>query len=167
VSRQSVYLHFGSRAGLLVAMTRHHDRISGFADQVARIGGSPDPADDLAQLIRAWCAYLPGILPVARALNTASTEDQDASSAWQDRMRALRGEFERVLTPLAAAGRLAPGWNAADAAAWAWATVHPDQWHHLVTECGWAAAAFTDRCVAAAAAVLVHAAATHPAPPQQ
>ena len=155
VSRQAVYLHFGSRAGLLVAMTRHHDRTSGFAEQVARIGDGPDPADDLAELIRAWCAYLPDILPVARALSAASAEDQDASSAWQDRMRALRREFERVLAPLAAGGRLAPGWSTAEAAAWVWATVHPDQWHHLVTECGWDPATFTDRCAAAAAAVIV------------
>jgi AcrR family transcriptional regulator len=164
VSRQAVYLHFGSRAGLLVAMARHHDRTSGFAERAARIGGSPEPADDLAELIRAWCAYLPDILPVARALNAASAEDQDASSAWQDRMGALRGEFERVLAPLAAAGHLAPGWSTAEAAAWVWATVHPDQWHHLVAECGWSAATFTDRCVAAATAVIVQAAA-RPAPP--
>jgi AcrR family transcriptional regulator len=167
VSRQAVYLHFGSRAGLLVAMARHHDRISGFAEQVARIGGSPEPADDLAQLVRAWCAYLPDILPVARALSAASTEDQDASSAWQDRMRALRDEFERVLAPLAAAGRLAPGWSTAEAAEWVWAMVHPDQWHHLVTECGWAAAAFTDRCAAAGAAVTIRPAAIRPSPPKK
>jgi AcrR family transcriptional regulator len=167
VSRQAVYLHFGSRAGLLVAMTRHHDRTSGFAEQAARIGGSPEPADDLAELIRAWCAYLPDILPVARALSAASTEDQDAASAWQDRMRALRSEFERVLVPLAAAGGLAPGWSAAEAAAWVWATVHPDQWHHLVAECGWGAATFTDRCVAAVAAVIVQATAARPAPPRE
>jgi AcrR family transcriptional regulator len=167
VSRQAVYLHFGSRAGLLVAMARHHDHTSRFAERAARIGGGTEPADDLAELIRAWCAYLPDILPVARALSAASTEDQDASSAWQDRMRALRGEFERVLVPLAAAGRLAPGWSTAEAAAWAWATVHPDQWHHLVTECGWDAATFADRCVAAVAAVIVVPAAAHPAPPRE
>jgi AcrR family transcriptional regulator len=165
VSRQAVYLHFGSRAGLLVAMTRHHDRTSGFAEQATRIGGSPEPADDLAELIRAWCAYLPDILPVARALSAASAEDQDASSAWQDRMGALRSEFERVLAPLAAAGQLTPGWSIPEAAAWVWATVHPDQWHHLVAECGWAPATFTGRCLAAVAAVLVQPAAGHPAPP--
>jgi len=166
VSRQAVYLHFGSRAGLLVAMARHHDRTSGFAERAARIGGGPDPAADLAELIRAWCAYLPDILPVARALSAASADDQDASAAWQDRMRALRSEFERVLTPLAAAGRLAPDWTVAEAAAWTWASVHPDQWHHLVAECGWDPAAFTSRCVAAAAATLVRPPAAQPAPPR-
>jgi AcrR family transcriptional regulator len=167
VSRQAVYLHFGSRAGLLVAMTRHHDHSSGFAERAARIGGAPEPADDLAELIRAWCAYLPDILPVARALSAASTEDQDASSAWQDRMRALRSEFERVLAPLAVAGRLAPGWSTAEAAAWAWAAVHPDQWHHLVAECGWSPVTFTDRCVAAISAVILQPAAARPVPPQE
>jgi AcrR family transcriptional regulator len=165
VSRQAVYLHFRSRAGLLVAMTRHHDRTSGFAERAARIGGSPDPAADLAELIRAWCAYLPDILPVARALSAAATEDQAAAAAWQDRMRALRTEFERVLTPLAAAGRLAPDWTVTEAAAWVWASVHPDQWHHLVAECGWDPAAFTARCVTAAAATVISPPAAQPTPP--
>lgn len=167
VSRQAVYLHFRSRAGLLVAMARHHDRTSGFAEQVARIGSSPDPAADLAELIRAWCAYLPDILPVARALSAASTDDQDAAAAWQDRMRALRSEFERVLTPLAAADRLARDWTVTEAAAWVWASVHPDQWHHLVAECGWDPAAFTSRCVTAAAATVIRSPATHQAPPPE
>ena len=50
VSRQAVYLHFGSRAGLLVAMARHHDRTSGFAERAARIGGGPDPAAIFSKL---------------------------------------------------------------------------------------------------------------------
>ena len=36
VSRQLVYHHFESRAGLLVAMTRHHDAASGFRSASSR-----------------------------------------------------------------------------------------------------------------------------------
>ena len=39
VSRQLVYFHFRNRAGLLLAMTRHHDRASGFAGRVAAAAG--------------------------------------------------------------------------------------------------------------------------------
>ena len=34
VSRQLVYHHFESRAGLLVAMARHHDAASGFRERL-------------------------------------------------------------------------------------------------------------------------------------
>ena len=35
VSRQLVYFHYGSRAGLLLAMARHRDESSGFVARVA------------------------------------------------------------------------------------------------------------------------------------
>jgi AcrR family transcriptional regulator len=36
VSRQLIYFHFQNRAGLLVAMARHHDVRSGFVERVPR-----------------------------------------------------------------------------------------------------------------------------------
>ena len=67
VSRQMVYVHFRSRAGLLTAMARDRDRRSGFADRVAAARELP-PAKALERLLREWLAYVPEILPVARAL---------------------------------------------------------------------------------------------------
>src|SRR3954470_4835289 len=64
VSRQLVYFHYGNRAGLLTAMARHRDEASAFARAVA--AGEP-----LDGLLRAWCDYVPEILPVVRALEAA------------------------------------------------------------------------------------------------
>jgi AcrR family transcriptional regulator len=67
VSRQLVYLQFENRAGLLLEMARRHDRASGFLDRVAATRELP-ASEALETLIREWCAYMPEILPVARAL---------------------------------------------------------------------------------------------------
>ena len=66
-----VYVHFRSRAGLLIAMARDRDRRSGFAARVAAARELP-PAEALERLLREWLAYVPEILPVARALEAAA-----------------------------------------------------------------------------------------------
>src|SRR3954453_7469486 len=65
VSRQLVYFHYGSRAGLLTAMARHPHR------GVRRAPTHPlelPPREGLEATLRAWCDYVPEIIPVARAL---------------------------------------------------------------------------------------------------
>src|SRR3954466_115764 len=89
VSRQLVYFHYGNRAGLLTAMARHRDESSGFARAVA--AGAP-----LEELLRAWCDYLPEILPVARALEAALVTGDEGGSAWRDRMSELHAIFARA-----------------------------------------------------------------------
>src|SRR5829696_8490871 len=116
VSRQLVYFHYGSRAGLLTAMARHRDEASGFARAVAA-GAS------LEALLRAWCDYVPDMLPVARALEAALITGDEGGSAWPDRM----------------------GETATD---WIWARVQPSTYAHLVGERGWTHAEYSDRTVA-------------------
>ena len=80
VSRQLVYFHYGSRAGLLLAMARHRDERSGFvARAVAARDLAPVPA--LEALLRAWCAYLPDMTAVARALEAALVTGDEGGSA--------------------------------------------------------------------------------------
>jgi AcrR family transcriptional regulator len=140
VSRQLVYLYFESWQGLLVAVTRRHDGRSGMAAAVAE-AHALEPRASLEALLRAWCAYIPEILPVARALEAAGTE------AWEDRMADLRAQFRRAVDRLAAAGELAPHWSPGQAVDWIWARSHVAGWQHLVVERGWDPAEYTERCV--------------------
>ena len=137
VSRQLVYFHYGSRAGLLTAMARHRDEASGFVRTVAA-GGS------LEALLRAWCDYVPQILPVARALEAALVTGDEGGDAWRDRMGELRAIFARAVSAI----DLADGWTDDTAADWIWARVQPSAYAHLVQERGWTHAEFTERTVA-------------------
>ena len=91
-------------------MARDHDRRSGFAARVAAASELP-PAEGLERLLREWLAYVPEILPVARALEAASITGEDGGEAWRDRMDDLREQFALAVGRVAAAGRLAPGWT--------------------------------------------------------
>ncbi len=136
VSRQLVYVHFTSRAGLLVAMARHQDARSGFRERALATRELP-PAQALDRLVRAWCGYLPEILPVALGLEAALIAGEEGATAWRDRMGELHQAFGFATTRLEEAGALAPGWTAGTAADWAWAQVQPSNWLHLVRERGW------------------------------
>jgi AcrR family transcriptional regulator len=143
VSRQLVYFHFDNRAGLLTAMARHRDESSGFIDEVAASRTMP-PAEGLEHLLRAWCDYMPTIVPVARALEASLVTGDDGGSAWRQRMGELRAALRMAL------GRvdLAPDWTVDQAADWAWSRIQPTTWQHLVGERGWSAEEYTDRTVA-------------------
>lgn len=144
VSRQTVYIAFGSRAGLLTAMVRNKDTRS---DHVARLSEisraeTATPADFL-RFVGIWLDYLPLIYPVGILLDAASVTDPEAASAWDDRMRkALLAGLKRILRYLAEGGHLASGWNAERAAELTWSLVHPTSWRQLVVECGWSADEF-------------------------
>ena len=149
VSRQLVYFHYENRAGLLVAMARHQDRRSGFIDRVLATRALP-PIESLEALMREWCAYIPEILPVARALEAALTTGDEGSSAWRDRFDDLWRAFQIPVERVAADGGLAEGWTPDTATDWIWAQVQPASYEHLVEVRGWTQEQFTERATAAA-----------------
>jgi AcrR family transcriptional regulator len=154
VSRQLVYVHFENRAGLLVAMARRQDARSGFAARVAETRSLP-PVAALEQLLRRWFAYLPEILPVARALEAAAINGAEGGVAWRDRMGDLRDQVAAAVERVRDGGHLAEGWTAAAAADWVWARAQPATWDHLVGDRGWAPEAYADRAVASILAEVV------------
>ena len=133
VSRQLVYFHYGSRAGLLTAMARHRDERSGFARAVAD-GGS------LEAILRAWCDYIPEILPVARALEAALISGDEGGAAWRDRMGELHAIFRAAVRRI----ELSPGWTTETASDWIWARLQPSAYAHLVEERAWTHDQFTE-----------------------
>jgi len=154
LSRQMVYVHSHSRAGLLTAMARDHDRRSGFAARVSAARKLPAP-EALERLLREWLAYVPEILPVARALEAAAITGEAGGEAWRNRMDDLHDQLGDAVARVAEAGLLAPGWTAATATDWAWGRVQPAGFDHLVGARGWSAEEYADRCARSVLAELV------------
>jgi AcrR family transcriptional regulator len=146
VSRQLLYVYFENRAGLLVAMARRHDVRSGFAGRAAEAGSLP-PVAALERLLRLWFAYLPEILPVARALEAAAINGDEGGVAWRDRMGDLRELFAAAVARVEGDGRLAEGWTVPAATDWVWARAQPSTFQHLVGDRAWAPGAYSERAV--------------------
>lgn len=144
VSRQTLYLAFGSRAGLLTEMVRNKDLQSDHVARLTQLSQSADVTADLfVTYLQTWLDYLPIIYPVGILLDAASLTDEEAASAWGDRMKgALLAGLVRLLKRLAKENALAAGTKPDHAAETIWSLVHPTAWRQLVIECGWSAQEF-------------------------
>ena len=138
LSRQALYLMFGSRSGLLLAVVDDLDDTSQVPARLAALRQGMPATDSFEPYLRTWFEYIPVVLPVARALlAAAATGDADASRAWDSRMQKLRGGYLQLAKGLKSAGLLREGWTPEAAADWIFVQTHVDVWQHLVVESGW------------------------------
>lgn len=137
ISRQAVYLHFASRAALLVAATRHLDEVLDVDSRLAPSRAATSGVERLARYIEAWGNYIPEIYGVAKALLLAKDTDDAAAAAWNDRMLAMRDGCHAAIEALHADGRLAAEWTPGTATDALWTMLLVPNWENLTIECGW------------------------------
>jgi AcrR family transcriptional regulator len=144
VTRQSVYLAFGNRTGLMIAMARHADDQSVHSHHLRAVAaGADDGPEALMAFVDAWLHHLPEIYPVGVLLGAAAITDPEAAAVFNDRMvGSLHARYRQVLSRLNAAGHLAAGYTPDTAADLAWSLTHIDAWRQLVVERGWTPEAF-------------------------
>lgn len=144
VSRQTVFLAFGNRTGLLTAMVRHRDTRTNHVAQLGEISRAAAVSpQDFWRYLEIWLDYLVLIYPVGIALDAAALTDKEAAAAWDDRIRgALLAGLKRIFAQLAKGRHLAPGWKADRAAELVWSLVHPTALRQLVHGCGWSVKEF-------------------------
>lgn len=137
VSRQAVYLHFGDRSGLLVALVQHMDHTLDLGESLAAVHAAPDGASLLEAVMRLNTTFWAQVFPVAQVLEASQHEDEALGAAWRDRMRFRQATFRAMVEGLAEGGELDEGWSVDDAAATLYAVAHFDTWRELVVELDW------------------------------
>lgn len=137
MTRQSVYVHFGSRGGLLMALVKRADDRERIIENFEAALETKAPAERLDACLKVWFAFVIKIQPVARDLIRLRPTDDEAGRAWDDRMRVLLGLFTALTRSLHADGALAQGWTVAKAADYLWAACSVQSWSLLVFERGW------------------------------
>jgi AcrR family transcriptional regulator len=142
ISRQAVYLHFGSRAGLLIATVRYVDEAKNLNDRLQKMNTAANGAEVLEAFVDFWGNYLPEIHGPAKALLAVRETDKDAAAALADRMQALRQGCRSVVNCLVRDRMLAPQWNADRAVDALYAMSSVSVWEDLTIECGWSQAEY-------------------------
>lgn len=144
VTRQTLFLAFGNRAGVLVAMARHQDTRGDHVQAMRQIAATGSDVAALHAFVDAWLDYLPIVYPVAIQLETDSLSDADANAAWQDRIfsQGVRLGLDRILGQIAAGGGLPAGQDPSRLADVCLTLLVPSSWRFLVVERGWTAEAF-------------------------
>ena len=144
VTRQTLFLAFGNRAGVLVAMARHQDTRSDHVLAMRQIAATGGDTAALHAFVDAWLDYLPLVYPVAIQLETDSLSDADANAAWQDRIfsQGARMGLDRILGQMVARGVLLTDQDPSRLADVCLTLLVPSAWRYLVIERGWTATAF-------------------------
>lgn len=137
ISRQALYLHYSSRAELLIATARHIDEANGIAARLAATRSIGSGAERLRAYLATWAAYIPEIYPVAHAFLQMAAKDADARAAWDDRMRAHRQGCAVAVMALAREGHLRDGMEGGEATDIVWTLSSLRNWESFTRDCGW------------------------------
>jgi AcrR family transcriptional regulator len=137
VSRQAVYLHFGSKAGLLLALVDWIDRTGPLPRLTRRVEEATTGLEALDRLMELHANYVPKILRIATVLESARRTDRDAAAAWEDRMQRRHEAARIAVERLAQDGMLAEGLTVGDAADLLWALASIQMCEQLLVERGW------------------------------
>jgi AcrR family transcriptional regulator len=155
VSRQAVYLHFGSRAELLVATVRYVDDVNNLEERLQALRASVNAVQTLESYVDFWGNYIPEIYGIAKALLAVRETDKDAAAAWNDRMQALHEGWRSVIECLVRESILSPEWDPDHAADAVWAMTSIAVWENLTIERGWSIDEYINRMKAILKKMLV------------
>lgn len=137
VSRQALYLHFGSRTGLLLATVQYVDDQEGFRSR-SRAACTASRADEaLDAFITFWAGYVASIHGLAKALLAARQDDEAAAAAWEDRMGGLRRICRLLASRLKEEELLSDAWSVEAATDFLWTMFSIQTWENLRVECRW------------------------------
>lgn len=139
VSRQSVYLHFKTRGGLLLALVQRADERFEVKEGFFAALEIKDPGKRLDACMRVWFDFAVKIHPVATDLIRLRRTDSDADAAWTDRMADLRAWERQLVQSLSDDEALSSDWSVDDAADYLWASTSIQIWDVLHNDRSWSA----------------------------
>ena len=145
VSRQAVYLHFPGRADLLTETTRYVDQINDIDALLQESRNASTGRERLVAWVDVWGNYIPKIYGVAKALLAMKDTDDEALTAWNDRMNAVREGCEAVITALQRDGALSPTLTEKEATDMLWTVLSVRSWEHLRQDCGWSQETYIEK----------------------
>jgi AcrR family transcriptional regulator len=145
VSRQAVYLHFGDRARLLVALLAWGDQALNLGELLARVTEARTGAEALERMVEAHATYSPRIDALARLLEADQYQDPAVAAALRDRLNFRRAAHRAVIARIAAEDNLASGWTVDAAADLFFAVTLPVPWRELTGACAWSASQYAER----------------------
>jgi len=155
ISRQAVYLHYKSRADLLIAATKYLDQLKDTDKRLAPSRTARTGRERLDAWVEAWTDYIPEIYGLAKAFFAMMETDEEAATAWNQRMQDMREGCEAAIGALDADGDLARGLTPKQATDMLWVMLSVRNWELYTQVCGWSQAEYRAETKAAARRLFV------------
>jgi len=137
ITRQALYLHFSTRAELLIATTHYLDELK---DSDARLVASRTAQTGIERLdafIEAWGSYIPEVYGIAKALLAMRDTDEAAAQAWDQRMQDMREGCAAAILALKRDKMLSPAYSQKQATDILWTLLSVRNWEQFTIDCGW------------------------------
>jgi AcrR family transcriptional regulator len=142
VSRQAAYLHFGSKADLLLALVSYVDEVEGLPHLLMRVRDARSGVDALKRFAELVAELTPRVYRVGIALAAAAESDAAARAAWIDRMESRRATCSSIAARLKEERSLADALTVGDAADLLWALSSMRVFEDLVEVQGYSVARY-------------------------
>lgn len=137
ITRQALYLHFATRAALLIATTHYLDALKGSDERLVPSRTAQSGVERLDAFIEAWGGYVPEIYGIAKALLAMRDTDDAAAEAWDERMQDMREGCQAAIDALNRDGMLSPDYAPDQATDILWTMLSVRNWEQLTIACGW------------------------------
>jgi AcrR family transcriptional regulator len=120
LTRQAVYLHFGTKRGLLLALVEHIDSSRDVYERVETIWSAADALNALQVAVQVAAHTNAEVCRIGLALDAARRWDSDFDAAWRNRMGRRLARYRRLARWLHRDGILGAGWTIREAAVFLW-----------------------------------------------
>lgn len=155
ISRQALYLHFATRAELLIATTLHLDEIKESDARLVPSRTAKSGVERLEAFIAGWASYIPEIYGVAKALLAMRDTDDAAAQAWDKRMQDMREGCEAAIKALEHDKMLSPDQSLEQATDLLWTLLSVRTWEQLTQQCNWSQQDYTAMLISTARRLFV------------
>lgn len=145
VSRQAVYLHFGSKAQLLAELFRWVEEQERLSDLLEPVFSAPSGLEALVRLVDAHATFEGRIAAIADVAESARRTAPEMDALVGERMAIRHRAIREIVARVRDEGRLRPGWTIDDAAGLVWTLLSPAGYRLLVHERGWSARRWSTR----------------------
>ena len=144
VSRQAVYLHFASRAELMIATTRYVDDLKGLKERLQQIRLAKSGIENVQACVNVWGYYIPEVYGIAKAMLMTRYSDEAMAAAWDSCMAGVRRFCKEAIIALDRDGQLNSLWSLEVAIDLFVTMMSVQNWEQLTVECGWSNERYVD-----------------------
>ena len=139
VSTPTVYSVFGSKRGLMIAISDSMDARADFATVEKALAASQDPREQLQIMAAAQVGFFERNADVLDPLREAGRVDEDAAVLWKEGHARHHAGYSRLAKRWASGQALRPGLDHKAAADMMSALSWIDVYWYFVRQCGWTA----------------------------
>jgi AcrR family transcriptional regulator len=144
VSRQTIYVQFGSKSGVLQAVAEYIEH-AGLENLIAELLASPTPLAAFQHTCQRLVAFFGQYAAVLRNLQAQTIYDVEFAVFLRSKQNEIWHNTRRMIEWLATKEGHPSGWSIDEATDWLWMLTSFEMYDKLVTERGWSAEQYIGR----------------------